>query len=161
MPDWWSDRCVQEAPELSALPTTRGQGKASIGSEPETGTRDNVVILEALGVSEAKLRDGLQPPFHLTLYISGGSARSELAVANLRRICDQELPGQYELEVIDVLEQPERAEDAKILATPTLIKELPPPLRRIIGDLSDKDKLLFGLALERSTSPSSELPDVQ
>jgi circadian clock protein KaiB len=68
-----------------------------------------------------------------------------MAVNNLRRICEQELHGQYELQVIDVLEQPELAEEEKILATPTLIKQLPPPLRRVIGDLSDKDKVLFGL----------------
>jgi circadian clock protein KaiB len=68
-----------------------------------------------------------------------------MAVNNLRRICEQELRGQYELQVIDVLEQPELAEEEKILATPTLIKQLPPPLRRVIGDLSDKDKVLFGL----------------
>jgi circadian clock protein KaiB len=68
-----------------------------------------------------------------------------MAVANLRRICEQELQGRYELQVIDVLEQPQLAEDEKILATPTLIKQLPPPLRRVIGDLSDKEKVLLGL----------------
>jgi circadian clock protein KaiB len=67
------------------------------------------------------------------------------AIANLRRICEQELQGQYELHIVDVLEQPQLAEDEKILATPTLIKRLPPPLRRVIGDLSDKDKVLLGL----------------
>ena len=106
---------------------------------------------EARDVSETKLAQGSRPRVHLTLYISGGTARAEAAVANLRRICEQELHGEYQLEVIDVLQQPERAEDAKILATPTLIKELPPPLRRIIGDLSDKDKVLLGLEVHRSS----------
>jgi len=69
-------------------------------------------------------------------------------VANLRRICEQELRGRYELQVIDVLEQPQLAEDEKVLATPTLIKQLPPPLRRVIGDLSDKDKVLLGLEVQ-------------
>jgi circadian clock protein KaiB len=68
-----------------------------------------------------------------------------VAIANLQRICEQELEGKYELEIIDVLESPQLAEDEKILATPTLIKQLPPPLRRVIGDLSDKEKVLFGL----------------
>jgi circadian clock protein KaiB len=81
----------------------------------------------------------------LTLFVSRSSPRAEQAIANLREICDRELHGRYELEVIDVVEQPERAEQAKILATPTLIKQLPPPLRRIIGDLSDTAKVLLGL----------------
>jgi circadian clock protein KaiB len=81
----------------------------------------------------------------LRLFVTGTSPRTEIAVANLRRICEQELRGRYELQVIDVLEQPQLAEDEKVLATPTLIKQLPPPLRRVIGDLSDKDKVLLGL----------------
>ena len=73
-------------------------------------------------------------------------------MANLRRICEQELSDEYELRVIDVLQQPQLAEDEKILATPTLIKELPPPLRRVIGDLSDKEKVLLGLELRAGES---------
>jgi circadian clock protein KaiB len=84
----------------------------------------------------------------LTLYVTGTSPRAKIAIANLQHICEQELKGQYELEIVDVLEHPQRAEDERILATPTLIKELPPPLRRVIGDLSDKEKVLLGLAVE-------------
>lgn len=80
--------------------------------------------------------------------------RAETAIANLRRICDAELRGQYEIEVIDVLKEPDRAEQDKILATPTLIKQLPPPLRRVIGDLSNKDKVLLGL----DVWPTSDKP---
>jgi len=83
----------------------------------------------------------------LRLYVTGHTKRSEAAITNLRRICDQELQGKYEMEVIDVLENPQLAEDEKILATPTLIKQLPPPLRRVIGDLSQTDKVLLGLDL--------------
>ena len=83
--------------------------------------------------------------FRLRLYITGWTPRAERAVANLRRICSVELAGQYDLEIIDVLERPQLAEDEKILATPTLIKELPPPLRRVIGDLSDRERVLLGL----------------
>lgn len=86
----------------------------------------------------------------LRLYITGQTPKSERAIENLRRICEEELHGQYEMVIIDVLERPQLAEDEKILATPTLIKELPPPLRRIIGDLSDKEKVLLGLELRRS-----------
>jgi len=83
----------------------------------------------------------------LKLYITGQTPRSERAIANLRRICDEELGGQYDMTVIDILERPQLAEDEKIIATPALIKQLPPPLRRIIGDLSDTDKVLLGLDL--------------
>jgi circadian clock protein KaiB len=83
----------------------------------------------------------------LKLYIAGNTARAERAIANLRKICEEDLRGQYKMIVIDVLERPQLAEDEKIMATPTLIKQLPPPLRRIIGDLSDKDKVLLGLDL--------------
>jgi circadian clock protein KaiB len=83
----------------------------------------------------------------LRLFVTGASARTATAIANLRRICEEELKGSYELEIIDVQEQPALAEDERILATPTLIKSLPLPLRRVIGDLSDKDKVLLGLQL--------------
>jgi len=86
--------------------------------------------------------------FLLKLYITGRTPRSEQCIANLRAICDRELSGKYELKIIDVLEHPQLAEDEKILATPTLIKELPPPIRRIIGDLSDTEKVLLGLDLK-------------
>ncbi len=86
-------------------------------------------------------------PYKLRLYVTGHSPRTERAVANLKQICQDELDGQYELTIIDVLERPQLAEEEKILATPTLIKELPPPIRRIIGDLSDRDKVLLGLDL--------------
>jgi circadian clock protein KaiB len=86
--------------------------------------------------------------FLLRLYITGQTPKSERAIANLRCICEKELNGWYELVVIDVLERPQLAEDEKILATPTLIKELPPPLRRVIGDLSDTEKVLLGLDMQ-------------
>lgn len=81
----------------------------------------------------------------LKLYVTGLTQRTELAIANLRRICEKDLRGQYDLLVIDVLERPQLAEDEKIIATPTLIKFVPPPLQRLIGDMSDTDKVLLGL----------------
>ena len=86
----------------------------------------------------------------IKLYITGQTARSLRAIENLRRICDNELDAQYELLVIDVLERPQLAEDEKILATPMVVKELPPPIRRIIGDLSDTERVLLGLDLRPS-----------
>ncbi len=85
----------------------------------------------------------------LKLYVTGQTPRSHRAIENLRRLCDEELHGQYEMHVIDVLERPQLAEDEKILATPTVVKELPAPIRRIIGDLSDAEKVLLGLDLQR------------
>ena len=85
--------------------------------------------------------------FKLRLYITGKTPKSERAIANLKEICEKELKGLYVLQIIDVLENPQLAEDDKILATPTLIKDLPPPLKRIIGDLSNSEKVLLGLDL--------------
>jgi len=84
----------------------------------------------------------------LKLYVTGASARTSAAIANLQRICEQELAGRYELEIIDVLVSPHLAENDKILATPTLVKSLPLPLRRVIGDLSDREKVLMGLEVQ-------------
>lgn len=94
--------------------------------------------------------------FVLRLYVTGRTPSSQRAIANLRRICETELREQYELVIIDVLERPQLAEDEKILATPTLIKALPPPLQRVIGDLSDREKVVLGLDLQPSLEPRSE-----
>lgn len=83
----------------------------------------------------------------IKLYVTGQTPRSQNAIRNLQRICEEELYGRYRLEVIDVLDRPQLAEDEKILATPTVVKELPAPIRRIIGDLSDTERVLLGLDL--------------
>src|SRR4051812_37305632 len=90
----------------------------------------------------------MPPKYVLKLYVTGQTPRSTQAIANLRRLCEEELRGQYEMVVIDVLERPQLAEDEKILATPTLVKELPIPIRRLIGDLSDTERVLLGLDLQ-------------
>lgn len=99
----------------------------------------------------------------LTLFVTGTSPRTQVAIDNLNRICAQELDGRYELEIVDVLEHPQRAEDERILATPTLIKQLPPPLRRVIGDLSDKEKVLLGLEVRSGSAsfPTSARPEAK
>ena len=85
--------------------------------------------------------------FVLKLYVAGQTPRIQQAVRNIREICERDLGGSYDFVVIDVLERPQLAENERILATPTLVKELPPPLRRVVGDLSDRDKVLVGLDL--------------
>ena len=83
----------------------------------------------------------------LKLYITGDNPKSQRAISNLLRICESELANQYEVEIIDILDEPQTAEREKILVTPTLIKQLPPPLQRVIGDMSNTDKVLLGLDL--------------
>jgi circadian clock protein KaiB len=87
----------------------------------------------------------------LRLYIAGQTPNSLRAIANLKSILENELKGVYTLKVIDVLKNPKLAEDEKILATPSLSRVLPPPVRRIIGDLSDREKVLIGLDLVAET----------
>jgi len=106
-------------------------------------------------------KDVLMEMGMIKLYITGQTPRSQAAIANLRRICEAELEGRYELIVIDVLERPQLAEDEKILATPTVIKELPPPIRRIIGDLSDTERVLLGLDLRPRRANLGNDPGVQ
>ena len=88
-----------------------------------------------------------QAPSHyiLKLYVAGQSPKSVNAIANMKKICEENLHGRYELEVIDLYQQPQLAQGDQIVAVPTLIKKLPPPLRRIIGDLSDTERVLVGL----------------
>jgi len=84
----------------------------------------------------------------LRLYVTGTTSRSILALTNLKKICSEYLDGRYELEVIDLFQHPGLAKDEQIIAAPTLIKKLPLPFRRIIGDMSDKEKVLMGLDLK-------------
>ena len=85
----------------------------------------------------------------LRLYVAGLMPKSTLAIANMKRICEEHLQGQYELEVIDLYQQPQLAQGDQIVAVPTLIRKLPPPLRRIIGDMSNTERVLLGLDLRR------------
>lgn len=83
--------------------------------------------------------------YKLRLFITGSTPRSTRAIQNMRQICDDNLKGRYDLEVIDVYDDPDATKELQIIATPTLVKILPEPLRRIIGDLSDKERVLAGL----------------
>jgi circadian clock protein KaiB len=96
---------------------------------------------------ERLLNDRQRKQFVLRLYVTGLSPRSTQAINTIKLICEEELQGHYDLEVIDLVKQPELAREADIVAAPTLIKQLPLPLRRLIGDLSDKERVLRGLDL--------------
>ncbi|MGD0854302.1 MAG: circadian clock KaiB family protein [Dehalococcoidia bacterium] len=89
-----------------------------------------------------------QEQYVLKLYITGMTPRSRIAIRNLQKICDEYLKGRYELEVIDIYQQPTLARGEQIIATPTLIKKLPEPVRRLIGDMSKTDRVLLGLDLQ-------------
>ena len=95
-------------------------------------------------------RAGAPPPdeqYILRLYVTGMTSRSSRAVSNLRAICDEYLDGRYDLEVIDIYQQPVLTKGEQIIAAPTLIKKLPLPMRRIIGDMSNRERVLVGLDL--------------
>ncbi len=85
--------------------------------------------------------------FVLRLYVTGLTKRSTQAINTVKDLCEQELQGRYELEIIDVSKRPDLAKEENIIAAPTLVKKLPLPLRRLIGDLSDKERVLMGLDL--------------
>ena len=91
--------------------------------------------------------DGFRKTYVLKLYVAGNTPNSVRALRTLKNILEQDFQGVYALKVIDVLKNPQLAEEDKILATPTLSKVLPPPVRKIIGDLSDREKVLIGLDL--------------
>ena len=84
----------------------------------------------------------------LRLYVTGATSKSTRAIENLRHICETELKGHYDLQVIDVYQKPSLAKDEQIIALPTLIKKLPLPIIRLVGDLSDMERVLFGLDLK-------------
>lgn len=85
--------------------------------------------------------------WELRLYVAGQTPRSLAAFANLKKICEDKLTGHYHIEVVDLLKKPQLASDDQILAIPTLVRKLPPPLRKIIGDLSNTERVLVGLNL--------------
>jgi len=103
-------------------------------------------------IPAAKRRRPPKPvKYAMRLYITGATARSTRAITNLRRLCDEHLPGRYELRIIDVYQQPELARDGQIIAAPTLVKMLPAPLRRFIGDMSNTRNILNGLEIQPGT----------
>jgi circadian clock protein KaiB len=85
--------------------------------------------------------------YHLRLYVAGQSPKSVRAVDNLRRVCEEHLAGRYTIELVDLMEHPHLARGDEIIAVPTLVRRLPEPMRRIIGDLSDTERVLVGLQL--------------
>ena len=98
---------------------------------------------------EKALADADNARYVLRLYVAGATPKSTQAIANLKALCEKYLEGRYDLEVIDVYQQPDRAQNEQIVAVPTLIKELPPPLRKLVGDMSNEERVLVGLYLRQ------------
>jgi circadian clock protein KaiB len=94
------------------------------------------------------VRSQIEETYLLRLYVAGQTPKSILAFRNLKQICEEHLHGRYEIEVIDLIENPQLAQGDQILAVPTLVRRLPEPIKKIIGDLSNTDRVLVGLDLQ-------------
>lgn len=102
---------------------------------------------------EAAIEARKKEKYTLRLYVTGMTPKSINAIENVRKLCEQYLPGRYELEIIDIYQQPDIAKNEQLIAAPTLIKKLPLPLRRFIGDMSNKEKILVGLDIVTQKNP--------
>ena len=120
--------------------------RSSVSNKTSTGKKD--ADRQAHGLRGAR-RAGV---WNLRLYVAGQTPRCLAAFANLKKICEQHLAGTYEIQVVDLLEDPKLSEGDQILAIPTLVRRLPPPVRKIIGDLSNTESVLVGLDLRTLSS---------
>ncbi|MGI8744078.1 MAG: circadian clock KaiB family protein [Bryobacteraceae bacterium] len=102
---------------------------------------------DAVAAFERRLSEGRSDHYDLRLYVAGTTPRSMRAVQNITRLCEAEMPGRYNLDIIDVYQQPARASEDQIVALPTLVKELPLPRRKLVGDLSREEQVRKGLGL--------------
>ncbi|MGD0952681.1 MAG: circadian clock KaiB family protein [Methanotrichaceae archaeon] len=110
---------------------------------------------------EEALKRLSQEKYVLRLFVAGMNPKSLQAVENIKRICETYLPGRYQLEVIDVYQQPILAKDGQIVAAPTLVKELPPPLRKLVGSMSDTERVLVGMDLHIGAPGTIDPPPME
>lgn len=130
-----------------------GNGKDPVKSKFRNATEAFEEALKAAALRRAK--------YILRLYVIGSSARSLKAVNNLKKICEEHLSDDYDLEVIDIYENPTAAREEQIIAVPTLVKKLPRPLRKFVGDLSNTQKILIGLDIYKRQEPEDQLSGVR
>lgn len=114
-----------------------------------TSAADTLAVFEAATANHDNAR------YVLRLYVTGTTRNSERAIVNIRKICEEYLQGRYDLEVVDISQHPMLAEGEQIIAAPTLIKKLPLPLRRFIGDMSQTERILLGLDLRKTTDQAA------
>ncbi|MHB8109317.1 MAG: circadian clock KaiB family protein [Syntrophorhabdaceae bacterium] len=105
-------------------------------------------VNDQIEIFEEAIKDSEDKKYVLRLYVAGATPRSTDSIINIKKICEEHLKGRYELEVIDIYQQPALAKGEQIIAAPTLVKKLPPPLRRFIGNLADVERILVGLDLK-------------
>ena len=105
-------------------------------------------VKDRIEVFEQALKDSQDTKYVLRLYVAGATPRSTEAILNIKKVCEEHLKGRYELEVVDIYQQPTLAKGEQIIAVPTLVKKLPLPLRRFIGSMHDVDRILLGLDLK-------------
>ena len=108
-------------------------------------------LIDSAAAFEDALAEGQQGTYRLRLYVAGSTPQSQRAIANIKQICERHLAGRFELEVVDIYQQPQLTAGEQIVAAPTLIKKLPLPLRRLVGDLSSLERVLVGLDLRPAT----------
>lgn len=111
---------------------------------------DDPIEIDSTAKFEKALLSRSREKYVLRLYVAGMSPKSIQAIENIKRLCEENMPGRYQLDIIDIYQQPIFAKEGQIVAAPTLIKELPPPISKMVGDMSNKERVLVGLDL-RST----------
>jgi len=121
-------------------------------SGKKTSSKKTAVKTKDLDIGATRLKSG---KYVLKLYVTGTTPQSQRALANIKRICEEHLKGKFDLRVIDIYQNPTLAKNEQIIAAPTLIKALPLPLRRFIGDLSNEEKVLLGLDVHPERSRKS------
>ena len=122
-------------------------------STEETGVPD---VKDSTAAFEEALSKTEDSKYVLHLYVAGMSPKSVQAIDNIKRICEEYMPGKYQLEVIDIYQNPVFAKDGQIVAAPTLIKELPPPLRKLIGSMANTERVLVGMDLKSETNKENK-----
>jgi len=127
---------------------SKSNGKHSL----KTRVRNATEVFE-----DALKTRSLRAKYILRLYVTGSSTRSLRAISNLKKFCEEHLSDDYDLEVIDIYKNPNAAREEQIIAAPTLVKRLPQPLRRFVGDLSNTQKLLVGLDIYQRQEPNDQL----
>jgi len=134
---------------------TKDKDKAKSKSKSKAKPKASTVVKPPAGkkVAPAKaVKSADTSKWHLRLYVAGNTARSMAALDNLKRLCEEHLAGQYDIEVVDLLVHPQLAAGDQILAVPTLVRKFPEPIRKIIGDLSNEERVLVGLDVKPKAS---------
>jgi circadian clock protein KaiB len=144
----------EERPARADRPEAPGSGDQSRhNTNPLSSTVDATTTSASsnpASADQADVADAAASPWTLRLYVAGQTPKSLAAFANLQRMCEAHLSGNYQIEVIDLIEKPQLAQGDQILAIPTVVRRLPLPIRKIIGDLSDTERAIVGLDLRQS-----------